>query len=198
MSDPGASHRSCFLRLAAVAAFVLTAAPAWGQTLVGYWNLNEGTGTTAADSSGSGNTGTLVNSPAWTTGELGNALNFVSGGKGYVSASGAGSLANSYTHGMTVAAWIKPRSAGGGSGGRIVDKDNNNGGWFFAMNASNTVHFVVDVFPQVSPARVSAAAAALNSWQHVAATGTAPPAAPTSISTLAASSPMARRPMARE
>jgi len=33
--------------------------------LVGYWRFNEGHGTTAADSSGHGNTGTLVNGPSW-------------------------------------------------------------------------------------------------------------------------------------
>jgi hypothetical protein len=36
--------------------------------LVGYWNLNDGSGASAADSSGLGNTGTLVNVPIWTTG----------------------------------------------------------------------------------------------------------------------------------
>ena len=35
--------------------------------LVGYWKFNDGTGTQAHDSSGKGNNGTLVNSPAWTT-----------------------------------------------------------------------------------------------------------------------------------
>ena len=109
----------------------LFAAPVSGATLVGFWNLNENTGTTATDDSGSGNTGTLINAPQWIPGESGSALNFANGGKGYVSASGAESLSNLYTHGMTVAAWIKPRSAGGGNSGRIIDKDNNNGGWFF-------------------------------------------------------------------
>jgi len=33
--------------------------------LVGYWKFEEGTGTTASDSSGQGKTGTLQNSPAW-------------------------------------------------------------------------------------------------------------------------------------
>ena len=35
--------------------------------LVGYWKFNEGSGTEAHDSSGGGNNGTLVNSPAWRT-----------------------------------------------------------------------------------------------------------------------------------
>ena len=37
---------------------------------VAYWKFDEGSGTTAADSSGSGNTGT-VNGPSWTSGEIG-------------------------------------------------------------------------------------------------------------------------------
>ncbi len=35
--------------------------------LVGCWNLNEGTGTTAGDSSGNGLAGTLMNGPVWIT-----------------------------------------------------------------------------------------------------------------------------------
>jgi len=44
--------------------------------LRGYWKLDETAGTTAADSSGSGNTGTLLNGPAWTPGKLHGALHF--------------------------------------------------------------------------------------------------------------------------
>ncbi len=35
--------------------------------LVGYWNFDDGAGTVAKDSSGNGNNGTLMNSPAWQT-----------------------------------------------------------------------------------------------------------------------------------
>ena len=35
--------------------------------LVGYWKFDEGTGTVAADSSGTGNTGNLFNTPSWST-----------------------------------------------------------------------------------------------------------------------------------
>jgi hypothetical protein len=45
--------------------------------LVGWWTMNEGTGTnTTADLSGNGNTGYLTNSPAWTNGVVGSALKF--------------------------------------------------------------------------------------------------------------------------
>src|SRR2546426_10305794 len=41
--------------------------------LVGDWAFDEGSGTTAGDASGSGNTGTLVNGPVWTAGRRGTA-----------------------------------------------------------------------------------------------------------------------------
>jgi hypothetical protein len=43
--------------------------------LVGWWKFDEGTGTTAADSSGNGRTGTLMNGPTWTAGKIGGAAN---------------------------------------------------------------------------------------------------------------------------
>jgi peptidoglycan hydrolase-like protein with peptidoglycan-binding domain len=43
--------------------------------LVGYWNFDEGSGTTASDASGNGNSGT-INGAAWTTGKVGGALSF--------------------------------------------------------------------------------------------------------------------------
>jgi hypothetical protein len=43
---------------------------------VGYWKFDENTGTSAADLSGNGYTGTLTNGPTWTTGKYGKALNY--------------------------------------------------------------------------------------------------------------------------
>ncbi len=44
--------------------------------LVGYWKFDDGSGSSAADSSGNSNTGTLINGPTWTTGKIDGALNF--------------------------------------------------------------------------------------------------------------------------
>jgi len=44
--------------------------------LVVYYKFDEGSGTTAFDSSGNGNDGTLMNNPTWTTGITGGALDF--------------------------------------------------------------------------------------------------------------------------
>lgn len=159
-----------YLFVAALLLSGLCAAPVQAATLVGFWNLNENGGITATDDSGSGNTGTLINSPAWTPGESGSALNFVSGGKGYVAASGGESLSDLYKQGLSVALWIKPRSGGGGNGGRIIDKDNNNGGWYFSMNGATGVKLAIDTFSTASPSRLSTLGIKLNVWQHVAAT----------------------------
>jgi chitodextrinase len=138
---------------------------------VGWWKLDEGAGTTTADSSGNSNTGTLTNGPTWATGRVGPGALTFSGATPSVAISGAGSLANLYLTGVTVSAWIKPAGLGGGSGGRIVDKDNNDAGWFFSMGTNNTIKFSSDQFNGTEPSRSTASSViTLNAWQHVAAT----------------------------
>lgn len=44
--------------------------------LAGYWRLDDGSGTSATDSSSGGNTGTLNNGPTWGTGQIGGATSF--------------------------------------------------------------------------------------------------------------------------
>ncbi|MHC4572964.1 MAG: right-handed parallel beta-helix repeat-containing protein [Planctomycetota bacterium] len=48
----------------------------YSEGLAGYWKFDEGEGLQAIDSSGMGNTGTLINGPAWTSGKVGGALSF--------------------------------------------------------------------------------------------------------------------------
>ena len=74
---------------------------------IAHWKLDESSGTSAADSSGNGNTGTLTNPPLWEPlGRVGGSLDF-NGSTGLVSVSGSGNLANLQASGMTVTAWIK-------------------------------------------------------------------------------------------
>jgi len=44
--------------------------------LAGYWKFDDGSGTTAVDSSAGGNNGTLKSGPTWTTGRINGALSF--------------------------------------------------------------------------------------------------------------------------
>jgi hypothetical protein len=79
-----------------------------GNGLVGYWNLDEGSGTLAADSSGNGNSGTLMNGPLWTAGKKDQALSF-DGIDDYVSVPHTYAL-NAYP--LTVAFWMKTNATG--------------------------------------------------------------------------------------
>lgn len=154
------------------AALLVTSMTVQAQTgPVGWWKFDEGTGTTAVDSSGGGHNGTLTGSPTWSTGRIGSYAITFNGTTQSVAVSGSGTLANLYSSGMTVVAWINPVNGGGGAGGRIVDKDNNDQGWFFSMDGATTVKFTSDQFSGTSPSRSSATPAIVaNTWQHVAAT----------------------------
>ena len=73
--------------------------------LVAAYRFGEAVGTTAADASGNGNAGTLVNGPAWiTAGKYGGAINF-DGANDYVRAADSASLDLGRTG--TVEAWVK-------------------------------------------------------------------------------------------
>ena len=79
--------------------------------LVGLWHFDEGSGTTANDSSGNPNDGTLMGDTSWTSGKFGDALSFDGDGD-YVDF-GSGVTA-SITGDYTVEAWIKPASLDSG------------------------------------------------------------------------------------
>ena len=48
--------------------------PNTDPSLAGWWKLDDGSGTTAIDSSSGGHNGTLTNGPVWVAGHLGGAL----------------------------------------------------------------------------------------------------------------------------
>src|SRR3989338_3532519 len=90
--------------------------------LVGYWSMNEGTGSYAGDSSGNKNTGTLTNGPTWVDGKRGKALNF-DGSNDYVAVSGNSTFDLSRG---TIAGWFKFDDMSGGvdfaTGGSWLDE----------------------------------------------------------------------------
>ncbi len=90
-----------------------------GEGLAGYWKLDDGSGTSATDSSTNGNTGTLTNGPTWTTGQIGGAVNF-DGTNDYISLP---STINVSTLGAW-SAWFKTSSSGNNE---IIGKDKFNG-----------------------------------------------------------------------
>jgi hypothetical protein len=95
---------ACFL-------LVLIAAGVASGELVGYWALDENSGTKAADSSGQGNDGTITGYPTWIAGVKGSALEFhglgaaVGGGDSINCGSGA---ALDIRGPISISLWIKP------------------------------------------------------------------------------------------
>ncbi len=85
-----------------VLALTFAVSSAQAQTLAGYWAFNEGSGTTAADSSGSGNTATLVNGVSWVSGKIGDAVS-ANGTNQYVTVPTV-NLAG--TNAVTLTAWV--------------------------------------------------------------------------------------------
>jgi len=95
-------------------AFVINPASTLNVGLVAYWPFDQTSGTIAPDASGNGNTGTLLNGPVWTTGQIGQALAF-DGVAAFVQAPNAAPL-DAFP--LTIAAWINTAARTGG----IVNK----------------------------------------------------------------------------
>jgi hypothetical protein len=130
--------------------------------LAGFWNLDEGTGTVVADSSGNGNDGVLVGEPVWVAGQVGTALRF-DGIDDYVEVPHHETL--SVNSEVTVALWMNPErynSAGEGWGG-VMAKGNPRTYSLFTTSDGN-LHFSTAGVGSVSTDTVP-----LNEWSHVAA-----------------------------
>ncbi len=81
------------------------------QSLVGHWQMDEGSGTTLVDASTYGNDGTIVNGPTWVSGVINLALNLnESVTNQYATVPDAGSL--DITSAITLACWVKPNVTG--------------------------------------------------------------------------------------
>lgn len=118
--------------------------------LVGWWKLNETIGsTTAADSSGNGNDGSVFITPdpmTWTTGKIGGSLDFDSGENEYITI-GNPAVLNFGTGDFAVSFWAKRQSnattnlrpLSKGAGG-----DNASEAGFAFFGADTTMAFIVN------------------------------------------------------
>lgn len=142
---------------------------------IGYWPFDESSGTTAADTSGVGNNGTLQNGPVWVAGRVNNALSF-DGVNDVVNMGSPGVF--DYPPNMaafTLMAWINPATYGEGSRGRIFDKATGSGpvnGWAFLITnqTANSIQFIVDYATTDITRRSGAGTVPLTQWSHVAVT----------------------------
>ncbi|MFZ2970720.1 MAG: LamG domain-containing protein, partial [Minisyncoccia bacterium] len=165
--------------------------------LVGYWNMEEGKGQTISDRSGNGNNGTLgantsvgKDDPVFTSGYSsagpgGTGLKF-DGVDDAVNAGSASSLDDIEVQGgggMTVSAWIYPKSGGENTTGIIVAKPNitdDSGRWGFYINSSQRIVFMKNYLTQNLQSYTSAVIN-FNTWQHVVLTWNGGPTASTDI-----------------
>ncbi len=100
----------------------ITVDPNSGTTKTAWLKLDEGSGSTASDSSGNGHTGTLYSSPSWITGKFSNALSF-NGSSSYLGISNF-SLNSSFS----ISFWFKPASG---------SLDSGQGGYHYAFSWGN-------------------------------------------------------------
>src|SRR3989338_2173060 len=103
--------------------------------LIGHWKFDETSGTSASDSSGNNNTGTLTNSPTWTTGKINSALSF-DGTDDYVN---IGNM-NVSGSGITIAAWVKADSFSSAIDTRFISKANSTSeqGHYWMLGQTNS------------------------------------------------------------
>jgi glucose/arabinose dehydrogenase len=164
-SDGGAQQHTITAPASAqswTATFTATQQP---TGLVGAWGFDEGSGTTATDSSGSGNNGALSGAGAtWSTaGKHGGALSFNgTAGKVTVAHSASLSLSSSYT----LEAWVNPTALSGYETVLIKEVTGGCGYWLQTTGNriasgfnSNGCREYVSTTPTIP----------LNQWSHLAA-----------------------------
>src|SRR3989344_2321566 len=124
---------------------------------VGYWNFEEGTGTTAADSTDQGNDGTLTGGPTWVSGKAGNgaALDF-DGTDDFVDIGTGPSTVN------TVAFWVNPTTT--------TEYPVDLNGTEYVWINSGTVTAQGFTSPTIYVNGVVSSTVSAGSWQHVVVT----------------------------
>ncbi len=137
--------------------------------LAGYWKFDEGSGSTAADASGSGYSGTLQSGASWTTGQIGSyALNVSGANNSYVEIPTA--VVNTAAS-FSVAAWVKV-SAVSNAYQTFVSVDGNQVSAFFLQLRGDTGLFA---FTRLGSDSTSASATVASSsmpptpgtWYHL-------------------------------
>lgn len=134
--------------------------------LIGYWKMDENTGTTTvADSSGNNNTGTSASSANVTTGKFGNARSFNST---YVTIPDATNL--NPTTAVTLSAWVNPTSTFTSSFRQVINKSLTTGGgdrqYYMDIEVtSGAVRMCIQITCAISTTTLSA-----DTWYHVIGT----------------------------
>jgi len=150
-------------KLASGMSFDATLARTLGTGLVAEYNFEEGSGTTTSDTSGLGNTGTLVGGPTWSTDTYGTesrySLVFQSGR--YVRATSGFGIGDKN---FTIALWIKTTSATGQM--YVVTNSGSGDGYRFGLGGGR-VSFLLGNGPN-SEGNCTSQAVNDGKWHHIA------------------------------
>ena len=133
--------------------------------LVGAWAFDEGSGSSAADQSGRGNTGALSNTAWVTNGKFNGALSF-NGTNAWVSVADSASL--DLTTGLTLEAWVRPAVTGGWRTALAKDQP---GSLAYGLYANSSGSFPgTEVFIGSSRSLNGTTPLPVGTWSHVAST----------------------------
>ena len=137
--------------------------------LVGAWGFEEGSGSTTADVSGHGLSGTIANATWTTAGKYGDALSF-NGSNAWVTV--ADNTLLHLTTGMTVEAWVKPAAASTDWTAAVI-KERGTSGLAYALYATDGANRPPAGYVNIGGSDRAAAGTSvlpLNTWSHLAAT----------------------------
>lgn len=138
-----------------------------GSSLLAHWRFDEGAGAVAADSSGTGNAGTLVNGAGWTTGRVGSgALRLQRSLSQRVTVNDSPSLSFG-NQSFTITAWASLSSDFSNSA--IVSKRTGNTGYALATLNSKAIFHVSTSGQEALVHADRFGEIPLNTWVHVAA-----------------------------
>jgi hypothetical protein len=135
--------------------------------LVAAYAFNEGAGTTVADATGLGHTGTLVGATWTPSGRYGAGLVF-NGTNARVTVPDAADL--DLTTGVTLEAWVYPTTAGGGAWRTVITKDTAASGTYLLYANTDTNNAGMFVGSSFQQQVVGGPTLAANSWTHLAGT----------------------------
>ena len=135
--------------------------------LVGYWNLNEGTGTSTTDVSGNNFTGTLTNSPTWGVGKYDDAVVFANSTNLITAGDQTTLELNTFTH----SAWVyRTGTCGASTYCTALSKGGSSSkGYKFGLRASGGNYFVDLTLNDTQQVTGSTTQFATNTWYHIAA-----------------------------
>jgi subtilase family serine protease len=140
--------------------------------LLAHWTFDEGSGSTAYDYSGNGNTGTVIFSynwggdGSWTPNGIVNGALYFDGEFTQVTVSNSPSL--NPVNGITLAAWVNDGSGGWYNTSRILEKGKSSNQYALFVNSSGaSIEFSV---AGVSNGTITVSPPSTGFWHHLAAT----------------------------